>query len=67
MRNEVLLKTFWYGPRENASVSMSTPYMISENGGRPTNCSLVPYILIHNFGGVLNLLPNFLVFHNISL
>ena len=33
MRNEVLLKTFWYGLCENASVSMATPYMILENGG----------------------------------
>ena len=67
MRNEVLLKKFWYGLCENASVSMATPYMVLENGGRPTICSLVPYILIHNFGRVLNLLPNLLVFHNISL
>ena len=46
MRNEVLLKTFWYVLCENASVSMATPNMILENGGRPTNSIIFRVLLI---------------------
>ena len=48
MRNEVLLKTFWYGLCEKCIISMVTPYMILENGGGgwPTNSIISRVLLI---------------------
>ena len=49
MRNEVKLKTFWYGLCENALFPWQHPYMGFEKGGRPTNSiiSRVRLILEH--------------------
>ena len=47
MRNEVVLKIFWYGlSYEKCMVSMAIPYMIIMNGGRPTNSILSRVLLI---------------------
>ena len=37
MRNEVHLITFWYRLCENAWFPWQHPYMVFENGGRPSN------------------------------